>query len=232
MPMREHTDREYETELSDLRALLVRMGAKVEEMMESAMRAMVERDTELAKRTYEVDHEINRLEVAIDDLCLRILARRQPVAIDLRFIAAALKLVTDLERMGDLVANICDRVVELNQEPPIRSFDSLQLMASATAAMVHDALAAFLTRDAERAEQLLTRDRVVDEYYGQLFEELLADMMADAKNVYRATRLQSIAKYLERIADHATNLAEMVIFLVRGKDVRHLFSRARKPPAP
>jgi phosphate transport system protein len=223
--MRQHTDQDYEAELSDLRTLLLKMGAKVEEMIESAMRALVERDSELAQRTYDVDHEVNRLEVEIDDLCLRILARRQPVASDLRFIASALKLVTDLERMGDLIANICDRVLELNKEPAMRPYGTLQLMAGATASMVHDALAAFVVRDPERAKQLLGRDRVVDDYYGQLFEELLADMMADPKNVYRATRLQSIAKYLERIADHATNLAEMVVFLVEGKDIRHPFSR-------
>src|SRR5262249_23355020 len=199
-------------------------------MMESAMKALVEHDSALAQATYDVDHEINRLEVEIDDLCIRILARRQPVAIDLRFIASAFKVVTDLERMGDLVANICDRVVELNRERPMRPYGWLQLMGSATAAMVHDALAAFVARDADRAEKLLTRDRVVDDYYNQLFEELLADMMADPENVYRATRLQSIAKYLERIAGHATTRAEMGVFRVRGKDTRHPFSRRKTPP--
>ena len=147
------------------------------------------------------------------------------MASDLRFIATALKLVTDLERMGDLVANICERVVELNKEPPLRSYDGLQLMAAASGAMVHDALAAFVLRDADRAQELLVRDNVVDDYYAQLFDELLREMMADPSNVYRATRLQSIAKYLERIADHATNLAEMVVFMVRGKDIRHSYSR-------
>jgi phosphate transport system protein len=230
--MREHTDRDYEHDLSELRELLARMGSKVEAMIEAGMRALVERDSALAQRTYDVDHEVNRLEVDIDDLCLRILARRQPVAIDLRFIASALKLVTDMERMGDLAANICDRVVELNKEPPMGPQGSLQLMASATAAMVHDALASFVARDADRAEKLLARDRVVDDYYNQLFEELLAAMSADGKSVYRATRLQSIAKYLERIADHATNIAEMVVFLVKGKDIRHPFSRRARNTVP
>jgi phosphate transport system protein len=222
---KEHTDREYEGELAEVRTRLVRMGTVVEEMIEAAMRALSERDTRLARATFDRDDEVNRLEVQIDELCLRILARRQPVASDLRFLASALKLVTDLERIGDLVANICDRVVELDDEPPMRPYGSLQLMASATSAMVHDALAAFVARDARRAKELLERDRVVDDYYRQLFGELLAEMMADGKNVYRATRLQSIAKYLERIADHATNIAERVVFLVEGKDIRHPYSR-------
>ena len=228
MSMREHTDREYEHELGELRSALARMGKRVEQMMESAMRALDTRDSDLARATYDHDHEVNRLEVEVDERCLRILARRQPVASDLRFIEAALKVVTDLERMGDLIANICDRVVELNQEPPLRSHGSLQLMASATSAMVHDGLEAFTQRDVAKARNLLGRDSLIDDYYGQLFTELLADMMADPKNVYRATRLQSIAKYLERIADHATNLAEMVVFLVEGKDIRHLFSRHKR----
>ena len=223
--MREHTDREYEGELHELRAALLRMGAKVEEMIAGAARALMTRDTELAEGTFETDHEVNVLEVEIDELCLKTLARRQPVASDLRFIATALKLVTDLERMGDLVSNICERVIELNKEPPLRSYDSLQLMAAAAGAMVHDALAAFVLRDPEQAQELLARDNVVDDYYAHLFDELLREMMADPANVYRATRLQSIAKYLERIADHATNLAELVIFQVEGKDVRHKAGR-------
>ena len=224
---REHTDREYEGELAEVKTRLSRMGALVEGMMEAAMRALADRDADLARKTYLVDDDINRLEVAIDELCLRILAKRQPVASDLRFLASALKLVTDIERMGDLVANVCDRVVELAEEQPPGPppSGSLQLMASATQAMVHDALAAFIARDAPRARDLLERDRVVDDYYKQLFAELLAEMMADGKNVYRATRLQSIAKYLERIADHATNIAERVVFLVEGRDIRHPFSR-------
>jgi len=223
--MKQHTDQAYEGELHELRAALLRMGERVEEMIASSARALLTRDIDLARQTFEIDHEVNVLEVEIDELCLRLLALRQPVASDLRFIATALKLVTDLERMGDLVSNICERVIELDEKPPLRPYDSLQLMAAAAGAMVHDAMSAFVTRDADRAQELLARDNVVDDYYAQLFDELLRDMMADPANVYRATRLQSIAKYLERIADHATNLAEMVVFMVRGKDIRHSYSR-------
>jgi phosphate transport system protein len=218
----QHTDREYETELEKLREQFLLMGAKVEEMIANSMRALVERDTQLAHRMIEYDHQVNRLEVEIDDLCLRVLARRQPVASDLRFITIALKLVTDLERIGDLGVNICERVVELNQESPLKPYIDLPKMAEAAEGMVKEALDAFVAGDDERARRVIERDRVVDAYYAQIFRELLTYMMEDSKNIYRATRLQSIAKYLERIGDHATNLAEMVVFMVKGKDIRHL----------
>lgn len=219
---REHTDREYENELRRLRDQLLLMGAKVEEMIASSVKALVERDSDLARRLMEFDSEINRLEVETDDLCLRILARRQPVASDLRFITIAMKMVTDLERIGDLGVSICERVVELNIEPTLKPYLDLPRMAEIVQGMVREALDAFVNRDAERAQQVLERDRTVDLYYGQIFRELLTYMMEDVRNIYRATRVQSIAKYLERVGDHATNLAEMVVFMVKGKDIRHL----------
>ena len=222
---RQHTDKEYEGELKTLREHVLLMGAKVEEMIASSVRALVERDSDLARRMIDYDHQINRLEVETDELCLRILARRQPVASDLRFITIALKLVTDLERIGDLGVNICERVLELNQEPPLKPVTNLRNMADAAQGMVREALDAFVAGDAERAQQVIARDAVVDESYHQIFRELLTYMMEDPRNIYRATRLQSIAKYLERIGDHATNLAEMVVFMVKGKDIRHLHSR-------
>jgi phosphate transport system protein len=226
--MKKHTDREYEAELEGLRQSILLMGAKVEQMIESSIRAMTTRDSALAQRTMEQDHQINRLELETDEACLRILARRQPVASDLRFITIALKLVTDLERIGDLVVNICERVLELNQETPLSSSHGIVLMSEAAEAMVHEALDAFVQRDPERAQQVIARDKVVNDQYGTLVRELLTYMMEDPRNIYRATRLQSIGKYLERIGDHATNLAEMVVFMVKGKDIRHPGSRARE----
>jgi phosphate transport system protein len=220
------TDREYDAELRKLHDQLLLMGAKVEEMIANSMRALTERDSELARRMIEYDHQVNRLELEIDDLCLRVLAKRQPVASDLRLIATALKLVTDLERIGDACVNICERVVELNTEPTLKPYVDLPRMAETVQAMVRDALDAFVQADPERAREVVERDRVVDAYYGQVFRELLTYMMEDPRNIYRAVRAQSIAKYLERIGDHATNLAEMVIFMVVGKDVRHLGSMA------
>ena len=225
MGMRTHTDREYESELRTLREQVLLMGAKVEEMIAASVRALVDRDTVSAKKTMLGDHQVNRMEVEIDDLCLRILAKRQPVASDLRFITIALKIVTDLERIGDITVNICERVIELNEEPPLKPYANLQMMADAAQAVVREALDCFVAQDSERATDVLDRDRVLDDIYGQLFRELLTYMMEDPRNIYRATRIQSIAKYLERIGDHAANLAEMVVFMVKGKDIRHLASR-------
>src|SRR5215213_8470559 len=218
------TDREYDAELSRLHDQLLLMGAKVEEMIANSMRALTERDSELARRMIEYDHQVNRLEVEIDELCLRVLAKRQPVASDLRLITIALKLVTDLERIGDLGVNICERVIELNMEPTLKPYVDLPRMAQIAQAMVRDALDAFVSADADRAQEVIDRDHEVDAYYGQVFRELLTFMLEDPRNIYRAIRAQSIAKYLERIGDHATNLAEMVMFMVLGKDMRHLGS--------
>jgi len=225
MARREHTDREYESELKNVRESLLLMGARVEEMIQKSVQALEARDSDLARKMVEYDRQINRLEVEIDETCLRVLARRQPVASDLRFLATALKLVTDLERIGDLGVNICDRVLELNEEPPLKPYAGLKIMSDTVQAMVREALDAFVQGDAERAQVVLDRDKVVDELYAEVFRDLLTYMMEDPRNIYRATRVQSIGKYLERIGDHATNLAEMVVFMVKGKDIRHLGSR-------
>jgi phosphate transport system protein len=218
---REHTNREYELELRRLREQLLLMGAKVEEIINGSIRALIDRDSELAEQGIAADRKINQLEIAIDELCMQVLARRQPVASDLRFLTTALKLVTDLERIGDLGVNMCERVVELNQEPPLKPYVDLPVMAEETQRMLHDALDAFVAGDAEHAHRVIERDATIDAYYSQIFRELLTYMMEDVRNIYRATRLQSIAKYLERIGDHATNLAEMVVFMVKGQDIRH-----------
>jgi len=218
---REHTNREYEQELRKLREQVLRMGAKVEEIITGSIKALLERDTVLATRMIAFDRKINQMEIDIDELCMVILARRQPVASDLRFITMALKLVTDLERIGDLGVNISERVVELNDEPQLKPYVDLPRMAEEVQSMLREALDAFVAGDPDRAQAVIERDKTVDAYYTQVFRELLTYMMEDTHNIYRATRLQSIAKYLERIGDHATNLAEMVVFMVKGKDIRH-----------
>jgi phosphate transport system protein len=197
------------------------MGAKVEEIIKGSMQALLERDSDMAKKMIQADRRINQLEKSIDQMCLQILARRQPVASDLRFITIAMKLVTDLERIGDLGVNFCERILELNEEPPLKPYVDLPRMAEEAQEMVHDALDAFVEGDADKADEVIRQDAIVDAYYMQIFRELLTYMMEDTRNIFRATRLQSIAKYLERIGDHATNIAEMVIFNVRGQDVRH-----------
>ena len=147
------------------------------------------------------------------------------MASDLRFITLVLKVVTDLERIADLGVNICERVLELNAEPQLKPYVDIPHMGREAQSMLREVLDAFVAKDAERARKVIDRDQVVDALYAQVFRELLTFMMESAHNVYRATRLQSIAKYLERMADHTTNLAEMVIFMVDGQDVRHLTSR-------
>src|SRR4029078_3686633 len=225
---RVHPDQAYEGELRHIREMLLMMGAKVEEMLGQAMKALVERDSELAEETLYIDRQINRLEIEVDDLCLRVLARRQPVASDLRFITMDLKVVTDLERMGDLAVNICERVMELNEEPPLKPYLEVVNMAEAAQEMLREALDAFVAGDADRAQAIIERDSKVDAYYAAIFRELLTYMMDNPRNIFRATREQSIAKYIERIADHATNLAEMVVFMVHGKDIRHVGKLERR----
>ena len=226
--LQKHTDREYEAELEKLKEQVLLMGARIEEMLAQAMRAFSERDAELARLTIRIDRQIDQLELDIDQLCLKILARRQPVASDLRFITTTMKLVTDLERMGDLGVNVCERVIELSGEPPLPATASVTRIAEAALAMLHDALDAFVAGNTEQAEEVIERDGTVDAYYAQLFPELLQLMMKDSTSVFPATRLQSVAKYLERVADHATNIAEMVVFMVKGKDVRHAFALSRE----
>jgi phosphate transport system protein len=218
----DHTDRYYDAELQRLQALILRMGAKVEEMLESSMRALVDQDLALAGKMIEFDHQINRLEVDIDNACLLLLAKRQPMASDLRFITTALKLVVDLERIGDLGVNICERVIELGTDPPLRPYVDLEAMATTVREMVSASLDAFVGRDVDRAEHVTERDKTVDAHYAQTFRELLTWMMEDPRTIQPATRLQSIAKYLERIGDHATNLAEQVVFMIEGMDIRHV----------
>ena len=231
MADRRHTDREYENELAQVRERILLMGARVEEMMTTSRKCFVERDADLARATIRNDHQIDTLEIEIDELCLQVLARRQPVASDLRFITATLKLVTDLERIGDLCVNMCERVAELAEDPTYPTQGPIPRIGEAAQAMLHDALDAFVAGDATKAEQVIDRDNVVDAYYAQLFPELVAHMMSDPTVVFRSTRMLSIGKYIERIADHATNIGELVVFMVRGLDVRHTGPASNNPPA-
>ncbi|AUX41959.1 PhoU family transcriptional regulator [Sorangium cellulosum] len=227
-----HTSKVYEHELRTLREKLLLMGSLVEEMIQKGSTALATRDTGLAKATIRLDRRINSLECEVDELCMRILATRQPVASDLRFVTTALKIVTDLERIGDLVVNVCERVQELNEEPPLAPASELQGLSDEAIEVVHEALDALVARDCDRAKQLLTRDDVIDEHYARIFQEVLLTMSRDPSTVYRATRIQSIAKYLERIADHAMNIAESVVFLVKGTDIRHNNRLRENDPLP
>jgi phosphate transport system protein len=219
---RRHTDREYESELESLREQVLLMGARVEEMMTLALRAFTEQNARLARTTIAHDRLVDAAEMQIDELCLRVLALRQPVASDLRFITTTLKLVTDLERIADLCVNLCERVGEFGDDPSFAVDGTITQVGGLAQSMVHDALDAFVGGDALKAEQVMDRDETVDRLHAEIIPELVSLMTKDPAAVPRSIRLISIAKYLERIADHATNIAEMVVFMVRGQDVRHM----------
>ena len=224
--MMEHTSRHYEMELQELKEKLLLLGGMVEEMIGSAMRSLLDRDPALARQVIDSDPKVDSAELAIDHLCLNLLALRQPAASDLRFIATALKIVTDLERIGDLAVNIAERSVELSEEPPLKPYIDIPRMATAASTMLREALDAFVRRDPQQARRVLGSDQAADNLNVQLFRELLTYMIEDPKSVSRAMRITFIAKYLERIADHSTNIAQMVIFLCEGRDVRHSRLRA------
>ena len=217
-----HTDREYESELGRVRDNLLRMTGRVEQMIADSVRSLLEGDVPLARRTIEDDHKVNRIEVDTDDLCLLILAKRQPLGSDLRFITLAMKMVTDLERIGDLAVNIAERAVALSGERPAAFAAVLERLAELDQTQLRDAIEAFVAKDAVRAEKVCQRDVEVDNLYWQLAQDAQKDMANNAASLERGVHVQAAAKFLERIGDHITNLAELVIFLVRGKDIRHL----------
>ncbi len=220
--MTTHTDRQYEEELSDLRQNILAMGGLVEKQISNAIQALVNRDRPLAEVTIAKDTEVNGLDVAIDDLCLKLLALRQPAGRDLRFITTALKITTDLERIGDRAVSISERAIELGNEPPLKPYIDIPRMADISLAMLRSSLDAFVREDPELALSVCRSDDEVDKLNGQIFRELLSYMIEDPSTITRAMRILFVSKYLERIADHATNIAEMVVFMVKGQSIRHV----------
>lgn len=214
-------DTQFQRELEELKESLLNMGALVEEAIRDSVESLVKRDSELAQKTFKGEDRINALEIAIDDMCLRLLALRQPMAADLRFITSAMKIVTDLERMGDQAVNIAERVMSLNQEPQLKPYIDLPRMAELTQSMVRDVLDAFVNRDSRLARSVCEKDDLVDGLNDQVFRELLTYMMADPKTTTRAVHLMIVSRCLERIADHATNIAEDVIFMVDALVIKH-----------
>jgi phosphate transport system protein len=219
---REHTDQHYESELRELNLKLLEMGGFVEKQIANAITALVERDDDLAHLTIERDHAANKMDVEIDEICLRLLALHQPAAGDLRLITTALKITTDLERIGDMAVNICERCLELNQEPQLKPLIDIPRMSEVAAVMLRQSLDAFVRGDVDLALKVCRDDDMIDNLTNQLFRELLSYMAEDPHTISRGIRLIFVAKYLERIADHATNIAEMVVFMVKGKSIRHM----------
>jgi phosphate transport system protein len=213
--------RHFHEELDALKQTLLLMGALVEEQIRRVMQALVDRDDDAARAVIDRDREVNAYDVQIDEKCVELLALFQPAAGDLRFLTTAMKIVTDLERIGDQAVNIAQRVVELNREPQLKPYIDLPRMAGLTQQMVKSSLDAFVARDTALARRVCADDGAVDAFKEQIFRELLTFMMEDPKTIPRAIRLIFISRFLERTADHATNIAEMVVYMVESKMVRH-----------
>ena len=215
------TQRHFDDELADLKTTLLRMAGLAEDQIDKALTALVTRDSGLARHVIERDHQVNTLDVEIDEECIRLLALHQPAARDLRLVTTAMKISTELERISDLAENVSERTIELNEEPQLKPYIDIPLMGKMARMMVKESIDAFVKDDAALARKVLTDDDFVDDLMEQLFRELLSFMLEDTRTISRAIRLSFIATYLERMADHATNIAELVVYLVEGKIIRH-----------
>ena len=213
--------RHFHEELELVKQKTLKLGSLVETMVERAVASLVDRDSRLAEEIIAFDEKVDALDVEIDEDCLRLLALHQPAAKDLRFITTAMKFTTDLERMADQADNICQRAIELNEEPQLKPYIDIPIMSQLSQKMMRDALDAFVRRDAALAREVIPADDKVDALKNQVFRELLTFMMEDPRTIPRAIRLILVSRHLERIADHATNIAEVVVFLVEGKTIRH-----------
>lgn len=205
-----------------MKSQILRMGGLVESQIEGSIKALVDRDVDLASRIIERDTLVNTMDVEIDENCMRLLALQAPAARDLRFVTTAMKISTELERMSDISENISERVIELNEEPQLKPYIDIPRMANWTMQMVRESLDAFVRSDSTQARKVCADDDFVDNLTHQLFRELLSFMIENPGTITRAIRLTFIGKSLERIADHATNIAELVIYMVEGKIIRHM----------
>jgi phosphate transport system protein len=217
-----HIYKTFDLELKELREKLLYEGGLVERAIRDATRALLERNSQLAEIVIDDDEIINKKEIEIDELCLKLLALRQPAARDLRFITTAIKINYDLERIGDMAVNVCERAIELNLEPQLKPYVDLPRMAALVQQMVKESLDAFVMEDVKLAWKVTRNDEEADLLLDQMFRDVLTYMTQDAKTISRGTRLLFVSKYLERMADHAVNIAELVIFMVEGRIIRHL----------
>jgi len=218
----------YQQELSTLKESLLKMAGLAERAIRNAVEALIQRDTALAERTIAEDQAINQMEILIDEACLKLLALHQPMAADLRFITSAMRINTELERIGDQATNIAERAVSLNREPQLKPYIDIPRMAAITQSMVKDVLDAFVNGDSQLARSVCERDDQVDGLNDQVFRELLTYMMSDSKTITRSVHLIIVSRCLERIADHATNIAEAVIFMTKALVIKH-YADAKGP---
>jgi phosphate transport system protein len=209
-------------ELEHLKEMLLKMAALVEASIRYSVESLVERESELAQQVIADDHKINAYDVHIDEECVRLLALKQPMGKDLRFITTAIKITTDLERIGDNSVNIAERAIELNKEPLLKPYIDIPRMSRIVQGMVRNSIDAFVNEDARLAREVIIRDDEVDDLNEMVWKELMLIMTKDPSTVSRAVKITYISKYLERIGDHATNIAETVVYMVEGKIIRHM----------
>jgi len=219
----QHISQQFEKELQDIRSLVLAMGGLIEQQVANAQKALLTGDNELARSVIALDEEVNGLEVKIDEECIQIIALRQPTASDLRLVAGILKTITDLERIGDESVSIARMAMNLSEKDrPKKNYRELQSMGNHVLGMLRDALDAFARVDAAQAMKVAREDRDIDAEYESIMRQLITYMMEDPRAVTKAIDMMWSARALERIGDHATNICEHVIYLVEGKDVRHL----------
>ncbi len=215
--MPQHIDQRYDDELKKLSTLIVQMGGLAESQLAAAVDAIVKRDSKLAEEVVGSDVKIDTLRDQVDDFAIEMLARRQPMAADLRVIVAALRISSEIERIGDYAKNVAKRAVALNQAPLVRPVHAIPRMAALVQALIKDTLDAYITDDVAKADAVWARDEEVDDLYTSLFRELLTYMMEDPRSITPCTHLLFIAKNIERIGDHATNIAELIHYTVLGE---------------
>ena len=215
--MEENMRNRFDRQLSTLNDELIEMGSMIEKSIETAIKALVNQDVDLARHAIEADEEIDRQERIIEDLCLKLLLQQQPVAKDLRLISAALKMITDMERIGDHATDISEITIELSKESYIKKLDHIQQMAKETMVMLVQSVEAFVNKDMDKARAVIVHDDVVDDLFNKVKAELIAMIHEDVNAGEQASDLLMAAKYFERIGDHATNISEWVIFSITGQ---------------
>lgn len=214
-------ERHFDQQLAELKEALLNMAAIATQNVAEALKALVERDDALARKVDESDNLLDQLEVEIDDRCIKLIALRQPLASDLRFITMAMKISSELERIGDQAVSIAHRALALNKEPLLKPLVDIPRMADHAMGMIHDALDAFVYATPEKARATITRDHKVDDLNDQLHRELTSFMIEDPTTITRALNLMTVARKFERIADHATAIAEEIVYLYEARDIRH-----------
>ena len=222
MEERKHTSSHYEMELQEIKNNLIYLGTLTENAIHLAMKSLTDRNTEMANKVIADDYDIDKMDKEIEEKCIKMLALRQPTAIDLRFITTAIKITGHLERIGDMAVNIAEKVVQLNEEPKLKPYIDLPHMSGIVEKMVAKALDSLIKGDLQLADEVRQIEQEVDDLNEQIFRELLTFMMEDSKSIHRALLIMHVSKNMERIADHAQGIADMVTYMITGENVRHL----------